>query len=78
MKKGRLLILLFLLPSAAFPETIYNLFTDLKLSLENYLRISGNTFGNNQAIDGDVSDGFSYIGYACDASLNIMKYIFCF
>jgi hypothetical protein len=56
MKKGCLLILLFLLPYAAFPETIYNLSPDLKLSLGNYLRISGNTFGNNQALDDDVSD----------------------
>jgi len=78
MKKGCLFILLFLLPSVAFPETIYNLSPDLKLSLENHLRISGNTFGNNQDLDSDVSDGFSYIGYAHDTSLNIMKYIFYF
>ena len=78
MKKGGLFILLFLLPSVAFPETIYNLSPDLKLSLENHLRISGNTLGNNQDLDSDVSDGVSYIGYACDTSLNIMKYIFCF
>lgn len=78
MKKGCLFILLFLLPSVAFPGTIYNLSPDLELSLENHLRISGNTFGNNQDLDSDVSDGVSYIGYAHDTSLNITEYIFCF
>lgn len=58
MKKGCLFILLFLLLSVAFPETIYNLSPGLKLSLENHARISGNTFGNNQDLDSDVSDGF--------------------
>ena len=58
-----LFVILFLVPPFVFAETSYDLSPDLKLSIENHLRLSGNTLGNNLDLNSDKSDGVTYMGY---------------
>lgn len=51
-----LFAIVFLVPSLVFAETSYDLSPDLKLSIENHLRLSGNTLGNNLDLNSDKSD----------------------
>ena len=60
-KSTYLFAILFLVPSFVFAEHSYDLSPDLKLSIENYLRLSGNTLGNNLDLDNDNSDSVTYI-----------------
>ena len=66
-----IIVTLFLIPSFAFSETSYNLSPDLKVSREGYLRISGNTLGNNLDLDKDKSDGVTYMGYTFDMKFKV-------
>ncbi len=69
----RILIFIYilLLQSVAFPESSYDISADLKLSIENHLRISGNTLGNNLDLDNDKSDSVTYMGYTYDQKFNL-------
>lgn len=71
LKKYFFTLLLVLLPSLAFTETSYDLSLNSKLSVENHLRISGNTLGNNLDLDNDKSDGITYMGYTYELKFNL-------
>ena len=70
-KGSYLFVILFLVPSFVFAETSYDLSPDLKFSIENHLRLSGNTLGNNLDLNSDKSDGVTYMGYTYDTKFNI-------
>lgn len=70
-KKYILTVLFVILPSIALSETSYDLSSDLKLSIENHLRISGNALGNNLDLDSNKSDGVTYMGYTYDLKFNL-------
>lgn len=62
---------LFLIPSFAVAETSYDVSPDLNFSIENHVRLSGNTLGNNLDLNSDKSDGVTYMGYTYDTKFNI-------
>lgn len=66
-----ILAMIFVFPSFAFSEMSYNISPNLKLSLENHLRFSGNSLGNNLDLDNEKRDGVTYAGYTYDMELNI-------
>ncbi|OHB99328.1 MAG: hypothetical protein A3G70_05245 [Planctomycetes bacterium RIFCSPLOWO2_12_FULL_39_13] len=59
------------MPSFASSETSYDLSPDLKLSIENHLRLSGSTLGNNLDLNNDISDGVTYMGGTYNTQINI-------
>ncbi len=65
-----IIAVLFLAPLPVFAETSYQVSPDLKLSIENHLRLSGNSLGNNLDLDSDKSDSVAYMGYTYDTKLN--------
>lgn len=65
------IVTFIMLPSLAHAETSYDLSTNLKLSVENHLRISGNTLGNTLDLDNDKSDGVTYMGYTYDLKFDV-------
>ena len=62
-------LILFLFTSPAMSETLYNLSSDWKLSLQNHTRVSGNFLGNNLDLNSDKSDGVAFMGFAYDMKL---------
>ena len=66
-----LFVILYFVPSFVFAETSYDLSPDLKLSIENHLRLSGSTLGNNLDLNNDISDGVTYMGGTYNTQINI-------
>src|SRR3990167_8849262 len=64
-------VILFLVPSFVFAETSYDLSPYLKFSIENHLRLSGDTLRNNLYLNSIKSDGVNYMGYTYDKKFNI-------
>ena len=71
-KSNYIFAILVFTPSFALAETSYDLSPNLKLSVENHLRLSGNLLGNNLDLNSDnSSDSLAYMGYTYDTKVNI-------
>ncbi|UJS18090.1 MAG: alginate export family protein [Candidatus Jettenia sp.] len=66
-----ILVMIFVFPPFTFSETFCNISPNLKLSIKNHLRFSGNSIGNNLDLDSKKSDGVTYVGYTYDTEFNI-------
>lgn len=68
---GMCFISLNALSSTVLSETSYNLSPDLRLIIENYVRLSGNNLGNNLDLNSSEDDGVTYVGYSFNTRFNI-------
>ncbi|MEP9411658.1 MAG: alginate export family protein [Candidatus Brocadia sp.] len=71
LKKYFFTVMVVFFPIHTVAGTLYDLSPDLKISMENHLRISGNILGNNLDLDNDRSDGIIYMGYTYDLRFNL-------
>ncbi|TLD41197.1 MAG: hypothetical protein JETT_2535 [Candidatus Jettenia ecosi] len=69
-----ILVMIFVFPPFTFSETFCNISPNLKLSIKNYLRFSGNSIGNNLDLDNKKSEGVTYVGYTYDTEFNIIYF----